>query len=74
MDAGADQALANQLMLEIGNLLDDFLFGVADVNQVVETRRDDDIDIFIDRGTDHTAFVLPIVTREIGRAASEANA
>src|ERR1022692_2115095 len=74
LNARAHQRLANQLMLQVANLVDDLFLGIADVNQVVETRRHDYIDIFIDRRTDHQAFVLSIVTREIGRASREANA
>ena len=68
------QRLAHQLVLQIADFFDNLFLGIADVNQVVESGRNDYIDILINGGADYQAFMLSIVTREIGRASGKADA
>ena len=72
--AGHPHGLADELVLEVLDARDDLLLGVVDVDLVVEALLHDDVDVLVDRAVEDPAAVLPVVARQVGPAAEQADA
>ena len=56
-------------MLKVLGLGDDFLFGVVDVDVVVEALLHDDVDVLVERAVKDPAAMFPVIAGKVGPSA-----
>ena len=71
---GVSDAEIDELVLQVLDPRDDLLPGVVHVDLVIEALLDDHVDVLVDRAVEHPAAVLPVVPRQVGPPAQQADA
>ena len=72
--AGDAHCLADEVMPDLGDRLHDLLDRVVDVDVIVESFLDDDVDVLVDRGGKYCAAVDAVVVGKVGATPEEAEA